>query len=86
MRILFYILLILIVLFGISFAALNAESVTFHYYVGTKQLPLSFLLAFCLTLGVVLGWFLSLGMFLRAKREIFELRAKLKHLSTSATL
>jgi putative membrane protein len=81
MRIFFYALLALIVLFGISFAALNAESVTLHYYMGTLQLPLSFLLAFCLTLGIVLGCLLSLSLFLRAKREIFELKAKLKRIS-----
>lgn len=82
MRILFYILLILILVFGISFAALNAGSVTFHYYVGTAQLPLSFLLAFCFTLGVLAGWLLSLGMFFRAKRKNFQLKAKLKRAST----
>lgn len=84
MRILFYILLVLIALFGISFAALNAESVTFHYYVGTKQLPLSFLLASCFSVGVLLGWLLSLSMLLRAKRKIFALKTKLKQTSRPA--
>jgi lipopolysaccharide assembly protein A len=81
MRIFFYVLLILIVLFGVSFAALNAEYVTFHYYIGVKRLPLSFLLAFSLTVGVLLGWLLSFSMFLHAKRKIFTLKNKLKHVS-----
>jgi len=80
MRIFFYILLFIIVLFGISFAALNAESVTFHYYIDTKKLPLSFLLVFFFTLGALLGWLLSLGMFLRAKRKIFALKMQLKRI------
>jgi lipopolysaccharide assembly protein A len=80
MRIFFYVLIILTVLLGIVFAALNATPVMFHYYVGTKELPLSFLLAFSFTVGVVLGWFSSLMMVLRAKRKIFEVKHQMKKL------
>ena len=79
MRIFFYILLIIVVLLGITFAALNAESVTLHYYFGTRQIPLSFLLVFSLVFGILLGWLLHLAMLFRLKREIFALKKKLKH-------
>jgi len=81
MQIFFYFLLVVTVLLGITFAALNAEPVTLHYYIGVKQLPLSFLLVFSLVFGVLLGWALSFTMFLRARREIFMLKYKLKHMA-----
>ena len=80
MRIFFYFLITLVVLFGIIFAALNATPVMLHYYVGTKEFPLSFLLAFSFTMGVILGWLSSLTMVLRAKRKIFQLKHQMKKL------
>lgn len=80
MRIIFYIFLILIVILGVTFAALNAELVPFHYYIGKKELPLSFLLAFSFTLGIMLGWFLTLSMVFRVKRKNFELKSHVKKL------
>lgn len=78
MRIFFYILLILVVLLGITFAALNAESVTLHYYFGKMQIPLSFLVVFSLVFGILFGWILHLTKLFRLKREIFILKNKLK--------
>lgn len=86
MQIFFYILLAITVLLGITFAALNAEPVILHYYMGAKQLPLSFLLVFSLVFGALLGWLLSLMMFLRAKREIFTLKYKLKQITNTANV
>ena len=44
MRYISYLILLIIILIGISFAVLNSESVTFHYYGGARGLPLSVLL------------------------------------------
>lgn len=78
MRIFFYLLLILVVVLGITFAALNAESVTLHYYFGIMQIPLSFLLVFSWGFGILLGWLFSLSLFFKAKREVSALKTKLK--------
>lgn len=78
MRIIFYVALMILIIFGVTFAALNAELVPFHYYIGKAHLPLSFLLGFSFTLGVLLGWFLTLSMVFRVKRKNFELRSHIK--------
>lgn len=80
MRILFYILITLTILFGITFAVLNATPVTFHYYLGTKELPLSFLVALSFTVGAILGWICSITSLLRTKREVFQLKYQIKKL------
>lgn len=84
MRIFFYLLIGLVILLGISFAILNASLVTFHYYLGTMQIPLSLLLGFSLAIGVFLGWLLGMKMFFRAKRENFSLKRLVKKHKDSA--
>lgn len=76
MKILFYLLLAIILLFGISFALLNASIVNFHYYFGTRQLPLSLLLGLSFSLGILIGWLLNFSQWLRAKRTIFSLKSR----------
>ena len=69
MRILSYILMLLVILLGITFACLNAEIVTVNYYLGHSAIPLSLLLAYTLIFGSVLGFFSSLKWTLRLKRD-----------------
>ncbi len=70
-RLLFFFIILLL---GLSFAVLNAESVKLDYYFGSWQAPLSLLLAMVMTLGVVLGTLACMGMLLRLKRELSKLR------------
>lgn len=54
MKILYFILAIIVLILGIMFASLNAESVVFNYYIGKKQMPLSLLLISFFILGAFL--------------------------------
>ena len=78
MRILSYILLLLVILFGITFACLNAEAVTINYYFNTKLIPLSLLLTITLFLGVVTGFICSISIYFRLKGENLRLLRQIK--------
>lgn len=77
MRIFTFILLLIILFFGISFAILNAKVVELNYYFGTVQLPLSLLLGITLIVGAVVGWLVGFVMILKAKAMQRHLRKQL---------
>jgi len=68
-RIISYIFLLLVLLLGLSFAALNADTVTVNYYLGKSTIPLSLLLVYTLGIGVFLGLFTVLIPLFKLKRE-----------------
>lgn len=74
MRILTFILIIIIAIFGLSFALLNATPVSFNYYVGTVTLSLSLLLILCLGLGIIVGMILLIPSLIRLKNNNYRLR------------
>lgn len=74
MRIFTLLILIFAVILGVSFAALNAGSVTVNYYIGTQTIPLSLLLLGVLVIGILIGYFASLPSRFRSKMEIRRLR------------
>ena len=78
MKVFSYIIILLILILGITFAVLNAMPVTVHYYIGTKQMPLSLLLV----IGFVFGLFVSLifmsFVVIRLKSRNRRLRKQLK--------
>lgn len=77
MRVFGYAFLLLLVILGITFAILNADLVTIHYYIGSKQLPLSLLLVISLGAGLFVS-FLYMGLVvLRLKSERRRLRKRL---------
>lgn len=78
MRILTYFILLLLVLLGITFAALNAEVVSIHYYLGTRALPLSLLLAIAFIGGGFLGLLVCAIISIRLKNTNRRLRQRLK--------
>ena len=73
-RILTLLLVLIMILFGVVFAVLNAEPVELNYYFGTLHLPLSLVLVAILALGAFLGVFASMSWLLRAKREVARVR------------
>ena len=77
-RILTYLLLLLVILIGITFALLNPNTVTVHYYIGQKTLPLSLLLAFVFALGCLLGLIVGGYLLLRVKLKNYNLKQCLK--------
>jgi putative membrane protein len=67
-----------IVIFGITFATLNSESVTVNYYVDQSTLPLSLLLVLVFAMGCLLGVIVGLWLVLKAKIRNYRMRQKLR--------
>lgn len=68
-RIVSYLFLLCILLLGLSFAALNADTVNINYYLGKSAIPLSLLLVYTLGIGIFLGLVTSLIHLLKVKKE-----------------
>lgn len=77
MRIISYFLLLAIVVFGVTFAALNSESVTINYYLGQSTLPLSLLLVLGFALGCLIGIVVGFWLLIKSKIENYRLRSRL---------
>lgn len=77
-NIIFYVFLLLILLLGLSFAALNATLVSINYYLGISNIPLSLLLVYVLGLGILLGLLTTVFPLLKLKRENHSLKKTLK--------
>ena len=69
----FLLLLLVLIVFGWSFAAENADKVQFSYFVGTTEQPLAWLLVLALFAGSVLGVLASISLVLRLKNRIRSL-------------
>ncbi len=72
---LFYLVLILI---GVSFAALNAQSVQVNLYFTTLNMPISVLMTVMLGVGMILGFFVFLRRYLRFKAEHRRIKNQLR--------
>lgn len=70
MRFFYLVLLIVIVIFGVSFAVENKDPVVFRYFVGSAEVALAWLLVLTLALGALLGMLASVGVILRLRREL----------------
>ena len=77
MRIISFFFMLAIVIFGVSFATLNSESVTINYYLDQSTLPLSLLLVIVFALGCLLGIIVGLWLVLKAKIKNYRMRHKL---------
>lgn len=66
---------LLVIIFGIVFAVLNAENVQLNYYLGSVELPLSLVLVVAMIIGALLGIFASLSFIIGSRRST----SKLKH-------
>lgn len=69
--------LILIVL-GVSFAVLNASPAVVNLYIKTMTLPVSVIIVISFSLGLVLGFCMSLLRRMRLKMEASKLKNHLK--------
>ncbi|MBV9576179.1 MAG: LapA family protein [Gammaproteobacteria bacterium] len=77
MRIISYFFLLIIVIFGMTFATLNSESVTINYYFGQSSLPLSLLLVLAFALGCFIGMVVGIWLLIKAKILNYRLRQRL---------
>ncbi len=77
-RLLGFLLLLVLVVLGLSFAVLNSEPVALNYYFGYRDIPLSMIVVLSLVAGALIGVLVSLGMILRLKQQAAGLRRKLR--------
>jgi lipopolysaccharide assembly protein A len=77
-RIISYFFLIVIILFGMTFATLNSESVTINYYLGQSSLPLSLLLVMVFAFGCLVGMVVGFWLLIKAKLNNYRMRQQLK--------
>jgi putative membrane protein len=80
MRIFYLLVLLVVVVFGVSFAIENREPVQFHYFVGSAEVALAWLLVLTLVLGALLGMLASLGVILRLRRDVHVHRRRVSAL------
>ena len=74
LRLLYLFLFLLLIVAGIAFAVLNATPVAFNYYFDTRQIPLSLILILAISVGAILGVLASIGLVIRLKREVSQLK------------
>lgn len=78
LRIISYFFILVIVLFGMTFATLNSESVTINYYLGQSTMPLSLLLVLGFALGCLIGMIVGFWLLIKAKIINYRLRSRLQ--------
>lgn len=76
-RILTCLFILIIILFGITFATLNSSLVSINYYFGEDKLPLSLLLVLTFALGSVITIVVSALILIKAKLVNYRLKQKL---------
>jgi lipopolysaccharide assembly protein A len=80
MRIISFIIAIILILIGLSFALLNAAPVNLNYYVGTVTLSLSLLLILTLGVGIIIGLLALLAPIFKLKRRNHRLSVRVRQL------
>jgi len=78
MRIIKIIVYLIIILLGITFAALNAKSVQVNLYIATLSLPISVLMVIMLGLGLLIGFVVCFFKFWQYKIETSKIQRQLK--------
>ena len=78
MRIVMTIFYLVLILVGISFAALNASSVQVNFYFTTLKMPISVLMTLMLGVGIILGCILFLSRYWRLKAEHRKIKNQLR--------
>lgn len=73
-KILYAAAILVLLLLGIIFAILNAETVTLNYYFASRQIPLSLAIMLAMLLGALLGVFASIVVIMKSRRELSRLR------------
>jgi putative membrane protein len=76
-RLLVLVVLLFVVALGLSFAALNTDSVLVRFYVGDVNAPVSLVVVVALAVGAVLGILASTGVVLAKRYEISSLRKRI---------
>lgn len=78
MRILMTVVYLVLIIIGLTFAALNSGSVKLNLYMVIFTMPVAVLIAFSLGVGLLLGLSLFLTRYLKLKHEHRKLRHQFK--------
>lgn len=78
MRVISFIIFIVIICLGITFAILNAAAVNLDYYFATVKISLSLLLVFTLAIGAIIGILVTIIPIIKLKAENRMLKHKNK--------
>ena len=78
MRILMIIFYLLLIIAGISFAALNASSVHVNFYFTMLEMPISVLMTFMMGIGMLLGFGLFVCRYWRLKGQFRKINNQLR--------
>lgn len=78
MRIIMIIVYLLLILLGVSFAALNAGKVSVNLYVTSLTAPISVLMTIMLGIGLLIGFLLFMARYWRLKMENIRVKNQLK--------
>jgi len=73
-KILYAAAILVLLLLGIIFAILNAETIQLNYYFGSQQIPLSLAIMLAMFVGALLGVLASIGVIMKSRRELSRLR------------
>lgn len=79
-----FLMMVILVVIGLSFAVLNAEPVPLNYYFGNREIPLSLIVVGAITIGAVFGILASLGVIIKQKAQASGLRKKIRSLEKDA--
>jgi len=74
LRLLYFLLALIVVILGVVFSVLNADTVQLHYYLGSIELPLSLVLILAMIIGALLGVLSSLGFIIGSRRSASKLK------------
>jgi len=77
-RIFSFIIILIVIILGLYFGSINADPVNLNYFWGTRQIPLSLALVLSLFCGALLGVLVSLGMMIRLRHQLTQLRRTIK--------
>jgi len=77
MRFIYYLLLLIIILLGATFATLNMQAVTLNYYIDQSTMPLALLLVLTFSGGCVSGLLIGFWLLFKSKLKHFRVRQRL---------
>jgi len=78
MRIIMIVFYLVLILAGVSFAALNAGSVQINLYATTVSMPIAVLMTIMLGIGLLMGLILFMWRYWRLKVDYMKLKNQLK--------
>lgn len=69
---------IVLIIIGVSFAALNASAVQVNFYFTTLSMPISVLMTLMLGVGIFIGFILFIGRYWGLKIAYYKMKNQLK--------